>query len=230
MSSSAYISRCSGGLAITLMPPMQWLLGPRTECVACRAHVTRIRVHPAGYAHDMWFDTWSNVLRILLVGPASYAIVVLILRTSGKRTLAKLNAFDLVVTVALGSTLATIFLSKDVSWSEGAVALGLLALLQFLLASFTARWPAARSVVTSRPTVLVKDGRLLEDELRQQRLTHTEVWQAVRASGVGDVRAVAAVVLEADGTLSVIPAAKVGDGSALADVERWYNDRGQEGP
>lgn len=185
-------------------------------------------MHPAGYAHDMWFDTWSDVLRILLVGTASYVAVVLILRTSGKRTLAKLNAFDLVVTVALGSTLATIFLSKDVSWSEGVTALGLLALLQLLLAAFTARWPAARSVVTSRPTLLVKDGRLLEGVLRQQRLTPTEVRQAVRASGIGDVTAVAAVVLEGDGSLSVIPAAEVGDGSALTDVERWHTERGEE--
>ena len=182
-------------------------------------------MHPDGYAHDMWFDTWSDVLRILLVGPASYAAVVLILRTSGKRTLAKLNAFDLVVTVALGSTLATIFLSKDVSWSEGAAALGLLTLLQLLLAAFTARWPAARSVVTSRPTLLVKDGQLLEGVLREQRLTRSEVWQAVRASGVGDVTAVAAVVLEGDGSLSVIPAAKMGDGSALADVGGTATDR-----
>ena len=74
----------------------------------------------------------------------------LILRLSGKRTLAKLNAFDMVVTVALGSTLATILLGGTVSWSEG----------------------------------------------------------------------VAAVVLESDGTLSVITAAQIGNASALLDVVR----------
>ncbi len=63
------------------------------------------------------------------MGSASYAAVVLVLRASGQRTLAKLNAFDLVDTVALSSTLATIFLSTDVSWSEGVVALTVLALL-----------------------------------------------------------------------------------------------------
>jgi len=58
---------------------------------------------------------WSDLARILLVGAAAYVTLVVILRTSGKRTLAKLNAFDLVVTVALGSTLATIFLDKNVT-------------------------------------------------------------------------------------------------------------------
>jgi uncharacterized membrane protein YcaP (DUF421 family) len=71
----------------------------------------------------MWFDSWSDILRVVLAGSAAYAWLVALLRVSGKRTLAKLNAFDLVVTVAFGSTLATILLSSDVSWSEGAAAL-----------------------------------------------------------------------------------------------------------
>jgi uncharacterized membrane protein YcaP (DUF421 family) len=63
----------------------------------------------------MWFDTWSDVLRVLAVGAAAYGALVPPLRVSGKRTLAKLNAFDWVVSVALGSTLATILLSSDVA-------------------------------------------------------------------------------------------------------------------
>ena len=86
----------------------------------------------------MWFDRWSDLARVLLVGSASYATLVVVLRASGKRTLAKLNAFDLVVTVAIGSTLATAFLNSDVSWSEGVVALCVLALLQFVVATVTA--------------------------------------------------------------------------------------------
>ena len=166
----------------------------------------------------MWFDNWSDVLRVLLVGPAAYVLLVVVLRASGKRTLAKLNAFDLVVTVALGSTLATIFLSKDVSWSEGVTALGVLAMLQFLVATFTSRLPRARLVVTAEPTLLLRDGLILEETVRDQRLTVAEVRQAVRSSGAGDVSAVAAVVLESDGTLSVIPTGKLGNGSALKDV------------
>jgi uncharacterized membrane protein YcaP (DUF421 family) len=167
----------------------------------------------------MWFDSWSDVLRILAVGPAAYVLLVLVLRVSGKRTLAKLNAFDLVVTVALGSTLATIFLSKDVSWSEGAAALAVLAALQFVVAAATAFLPSGRSVVTAKPTKLLHNGEMLDTALRRQRVTSTEVRQAVRASGIGDVTAVAAVVLESDGTLSVIARNKLGDGSALDDLD-----------
>ncbi|MCI2240280.1 DUF421 domain-containing protein [Paenibacillus sp. TRM 82003] len=166
----------------------------------------------------MWFDSWSDLGRVVAVGACAYATVVLVLRLSGKRTLAKLNAFDLVVTVALGSTLATILLSSDVSWSEGAVALALLAALQFAVAWTTARLPAGRTVVTARPTLLLSDGVVDEAAMRQQRVTLTDVRQAVRASGCGGLERVAAVVLEGDGTLSVIPSSQRGSGSALTDV------------
>jgi uncharacterized membrane protein YcaP (DUF421 family) len=166
----------------------------------------------------VWFDSWADLGRILAVGASAYVTLVVVLRLSGKRTLAKLNAFDLVVTVALGSTLATILLSGDVSWSEGALALGLLALLQFAVAAVTARRPALRTVTTARPTLLLRDGAALPAALREQRMTMDEVRQAVRASGSGDLSAIAAVVLETDGSLSVVPAQQAGNRSALEGV------------
>lgn len=163
----------------------------------------------------MWFDTWSQLGRIVLVGVAAYVFLVVVIRLSGKRTLSQLNAFDFIVTVALGSTLATILLSSDVSWSEGALALVVLAGLQFVLAFVSSRVPAFRTVITARPAVVFWRGEVLEDALRAARLSESEVRQAVRSSGRGDLAGVAAVVLETDGTLSVIGNDSLGDGSAL---------------
>jgi uncharacterized membrane protein YcaP (DUF421 family) len=71
-----------------------------------------------------------------------YAFLIFALRAPGKRALSKMNAFDLVVTVALGSTLAMVLLSKDVTLAEGALALALLIGLQFAVtwSSVRARW------------------------------------------------------------------------------------------
>ena len=115
----------------------------------------------------MWFDSWSDLVRVVAVGAAAYAALVVLLRFSGKRTLAKLNAFDWVVSVALGSTLATILLSSDVSWTEGVVALALLAGLQFAVAWTTTHLSGGRSVVTARPTLLLEHGRVLHEALRE---------------------------------------------------------------
>jgi uncharacterized membrane protein YcaP (DUF421 family) len=169
---------------------------------------------------DMWFQGWSDLARVLVVGGASYVTLVVVLRLSGKRTLAKLNAFDLVVTVALGSTLATILLNSSVSWAEGAVALGMLAVLQLLVALVSSKLPSARQVVTSEPTYLVRDGALDEQAMDEQRVSTAEVRQALRSSGVGSLDDVSAVVLETDGTLSVIKRSSHGDGWSLEDVPR----------
>lgn len=166
----------------------------------------------------MWFDSWSDVGRVVAVGAAAYVSLVLLLRVSGKRTLAKLNAFDFVVTVALGSTLATILLNSKVSWADGVSALVLLVALQLAVAWAGSRVPWARKVVTAEPTVLVQHGEVLHEALLRQRVTRSEVNQAVRRTGQGALGQVAFVVLETDGTLSVISRDRLGDGSALSDV------------
>lgn len=166
----------------------------------------------------MWFESWSDIARVVLVGCATYAFLVVVLRSFGGRTLAQLNAFDFIVTVALGSTLATALLSSDVTWAEGAVALAVLVALQFAIAWISSRWPSVRGAVTASPHVLLREGAIDERALRAARLTEAEVRQAVRASGAGDLSGVAAVVLETNGTLSVIPSSKMGDGSALSDL------------
>ncbi len=66
----------------------------------------------------MFYDTIAGLTRILVVTPLAYIWLIAVLRVTGKRTLAQLNAFDFVVTVALGSTLATVVLNRSVAWSE----------------------------------------------------------------------------------------------------------------
>ncbi len=167
---------------------------------------------------DMLFQGWPGIGRTLLVGVLAYAGLIALLRLSGKRTLSKLNAFDLVVTIALGSTLATIALSADVALVEGVAAFAVLALLQLLVARASIRWPGARRLVKAEPEVVLKDGALVDGALRSERLTAGEVRQAVRSSGAGALEQIAVVVLETDGSLSVIRSSSFGSGSALEGV------------
>ncbi len=168
----------------------------------------------------VWFDSWSDVARVLIVGSAGYVGLVLALRLSGKRTLSQLNAFDLIVTVALGSTFATTLLSSEVSWTEGIVALLLLVALQFIVAWASAEWGPFRRAVTSKPVFLVWEGEMLPQAVRRNRLTESQVHQAIRSSGHGDIRTIAAVVLEPNGTLSVISRDNLGNASALESIQR----------
>ncbi len=160
----------------------------------------------------MIFDSWYGLLRIIVVGPLAYFALVLLLRVSGKRTLAKLNAFDLIVTVALGSTLATVLLSKSVPLVEGIAGLIVLVCLQYVVAWLSVRSDRVSDLVKSEPTLLLHNGAFLPRALRAQRVTQDEVRAALRSSGIASEAGAATVVLETDGSMSVIPAGSGGAG------------------
>ncbi len=131
----------------------------------------------------MFFDTWSGLARVVIVGPLAYLALILFLRTSGKRTLTKLNAFDLVVTVALGSTLSSIILSKSVALLEGVLALATLIALQYLITWSSVRSSLIEGLVKAEPTLLAHEGELLAGAMRRQRVTRDDVLSALRSEG-----------------------------------------------
>lgn len=153
----------------------------------------------------MLFSSFEAIGRTLLVGLCAYVGLVLVLRMTGKRTLSKMNAFDLVVTVALGSTLATILLSKDVALAEGMAAFLLLAGAQFAVTWTSLRSWRFRRWIKAEPRTLLRDGKILDDALVDERVTREEIEAAVRSSGYSDPSKMALVTLETDGSMSVVP-------------------------
>jgi uncharacterized membrane protein YcaP (DUF421 family) len=166
----------------------------------------------------MVFDGWGGVMRTLIAGTIAYAALVLFLRVSGKRTLAKMNAFDLVVTVALGSSLSSVIVSRNVPVVDGLVALALLIALQFAVAWTSVRIGSFEKAVKSAPSLLLFRGSLRQDELRRQRVSPEEIQAAVRGAGLADLSDAGAVVLETDGSFSVIPATALPAGDALREL------------
>jgi len=154
---------------------------------------------------EMLFSDAAALGRTALVGVLAYALLIVILRASGKRTLSKLNAFDLVVTVALGSTLATILIDRSVTLAQGVLALALLVGLQFVITWSSVRVAWVRRLATGEPALLARGGKCLPEALRRARVTEDEVRAAVRSAGLQGLEQADAVVLETDGSLSVIP-------------------------
>ena len=166
----------------------------------------------------LFFDGWAGVGRTLAIGILAYTVVVVFLRLSGLRTLSKMNAFDFIVTIALGSTLATILLNKDVTLAEGAAALGLLVGVQFAVTWSSVRYPWVKRLVTGEPHLLLYEGRLLDDALRSTRVTPDEVRSALRGAGLLAMDQAQAVVLETDGSFTVISRGDASGHSTLRGV------------
>ncbi|RPF72864.1 DUF421 domain-containing protein [Aurantiacibacter spongiae] len=152
----------------------------------------------------MWFDNWSGIGRIAVVTLVVYFGLIAILQFAGKRSIAKLNIFDLVVTVALGSILASVMLTRSLSIADGLAAFIVLAFLQWLVAWLSVRLGWFKQVIRSDARMLVKDGEFLEQQMKEERVTHDEIRAAIRKQGHGEMKRIAAVVLETDGSFSVI--------------------------
>lgn len=134
----------------------------------------------------------------------AYVILIILLRASGKRTLSKMNAFDLIVTIALGSTLASVMLTKDVALADGALAFFLLIFLQFLITSLSVRFKWFNDRVKSTPSLLVYYGKILHKMMRKERIGIDEIYALLREKGVSSLDQAAAIVLETDGSLTLI--------------------------
>ena len=184
------------------------------------------------------FDSWSSLGTVLLSALLTYPLLILVLRLGRKRTLSKMNAFDFVVTVAIGSIVASTLLSTA-PVANGLAAVAALVALQSVVTWLSVRSDRFEALVKSTPALVLHDGRYLDGVMRAEHVTREEIRGAIREAGHAGTAGVAAVVLESDGGFSVltrVPAgaeASVEGAGALAGVagaaDRW--DTGdQTGP
>ncbi len=169
----------------------------------------------------MLFDSFTVLFRTLIVGTLSYITLIALLRVSGKRTLSKWNAFDFIVTVAFGSLLATMILSKDTSLIQGVFGFALLVVLQYIVSWLSIRYADVRALIKSEPTLLLYQGEFRQAALKEHRVTEGEVRAAVRSQGIAGMEDVEAVVLETDGSFSVIRHFETTTDSALKGVKGY---------
>ncbi|MDT8387800.1 MAG: DUF421 domain-containing protein [Thiogranum sp.] len=172
----------------------------------------------------MIFNGWDGILRTLIVGLLAYVALVFLLRISGKRTLSKWNAFDFIVTVALGSSLATALLSRQVPLTQGIAGFALLIMLQYAVTWLSVRFRPVRRLVKAEPRLLFRRGEFLRDAMARERVTESEILAALRGQGIANTAQVEAVVLETDGSFSIVKDREQGPRSTLVDVAEPPND------
>ncbi|HET6244542.1 MAG: DUF421 domain-containing protein [Bacteroidetes bacterium] len=152
----------------------------------------------------IFFSNWDSIIRTVLLTSLGYFSIVILLRVSGKRTLSKMNAFDFVITIALGSCLATLSLNKNVTLAEGVISLSLLIFLQFLMTWLSVRISKFKFFITSSPTLVFYQGEFLHKVMKEQRITVEEIYNAGRLKGLTSLDNIEMIIFEATGDLSII--------------------------
>jgi uncharacterized membrane protein YcaP (DUF421 family) len=165
-----------------------------------------------------FFNGWYNIGRSATLALIGFIALILILRMSGKRTLSKMNVFDFVFVVAVGSTFAGTMIEKDTTLFEGLAALTTLVVVQAILAALAARNERFEMLLNGEPTLLLSNGKFLHRAMKKERVTEEEVRAAIRAQGIPRVEDVDAVVIENDGSLTVAYNHKKEGDSSLIDA------------
>src|SRR5690606_15408855 len=172
---------------------------------------------------NIFFDSWQSIIRTLIITILAYIALIFLLRTSGKRTLSKMNAFDLVVTISLGSALATVALNKNVALADGVLAFLLLIILQLAITWLSVRFKKVKRVITSKPTLLLYEGEILEDVMKKERITIEEIYLSAREKGIANLEEIQAIVLETTGEITVMPKFESANSKAMEDVKHFQN-------
>lgn len=167
------------------------------------------------------FNELNPFLNTILLGPIGYIAIIAMLRISGKRTLSKWNSFDFVVTIAFGSVLASILLSTQDTFGKGLLSFALLIIFQYIVTWIAVRSSWVQKLIKAEPALLVYRGQIQHEVLQRERIAEGEVLAALRSNSVAAIEDVDAVVLETDGSFSVIRNLDDNSASALKDVKEF---------
>ena len=150
---------------------------------------------------DPW---WVYAVR----GAGVYLGLMLVLRLVGKRSFGEMTTFDIVVLMLVGGTLRTAIIGDDKS--PLAAVIGALAIFVFdkAVAWTCARWPWLDRVVEGKDSLVARDGRILQAELRRHDMSEAALRRALREKGLHELDQVAEARLEANGRISVLKAGK----------------------
>ena len=134
-----------------------------------------------------------------------YAFVVLLIRVMGRRELSSLSAIDLVLLIVLGDAIQQGLTQDDYSVTGAVIAVSTIAAVQVFISYVSFRSKRARRVLEGEPIVIVQAGKLIERNMKRERLTEDEVAEEMRKQQIANVDDVEWAILESDGTMSFIP-------------------------
>jgi uncharacterized membrane protein YcaP (DUF421 family) len=151
------------------------------------------------------FDLTTPWYEILVRTIAVYMAVLVLLRVAGKRELGQMTPFDLVVILVIANAVQNSMTGGDSSLIGGILAAATLTVVNIAVGRWGSRVPFFRRLVASEPTLLLRDGKPLQEALDKERIDVEELEMAARQHGIADLNDVIAAVLEEDGSISIIP-------------------------
>ncbi len=154
----------------------------------------------------MLLDHKGALWHIPVSAVIGFAILLLLLRLSGKRTVAQFNMYDMILTFTVGSVLSSFIVLESVEFADGAAALASIIAVDYAISFAVLKSDRVRRMVKSQPALLVFDGEMQHGTMRSERIVEDEVLMFMRQRGIDRLGDVRAMVLESTGQVSVFTA------------------------
>jgi uncharacterized membrane protein YcaP (DUF421 family) len=134
-----------------------------------------------------------------------FFLIFALTRAIGRRELASLESFDLILLIVLGDAVQQGLTQDDYSLTGAVLAVGTIGLLQVAVSYSNWRFPRLRQFIDGEPRVVIQDGKPLEKTMKRERLTIDDLREAVRKEQLASIDDVAWGVIETSGEISIIP-------------------------
>jgi len=133
-----------------------------------------------------------------------YFFLFFVMRVVGKKELAGMSAFELILLVIMGDLIQQGVTQQDTSATAAMLSIGTMILLMLGVSWATFRFKKVTPVTDGQPVIVVRNGRVMREALRIERLTEDDLLEEARGQGIGDLGVVIVGVLETDGTFSFV--------------------------
>jgi uncharacterized membrane protein YcaP (DUF421 family) len=150
------------------------------------------------------FDLEVNALELVARAVLIYVTLLVLIRLAGKRDVGQLSVFDLLVILLIAEGVSSAIQGGNESVTGAIITVAVILALNRLLAAVSAHFPAFGRLFEGSPTEIVRNGRMLRQNMMKEHITEDELMTAARGHGVEDLSKIQRAVLEADGTISVI--------------------------
>jgi uncharacterized membrane protein YcaP (DUF421 family) len=141
---------------------------------------------------------------VILRAAGAFFLIFLLTRIVGRRELNSLEPYDLILLVVLGDLVQQGVTQSDYSVTGMVLAVGTIALLVVTVSYISFRFPRARPILDGEPIVVVQDGKILDSNLRRERLTRMELAEEARMQQIASLEEVSWAILEKSGQISFI--------------------------
>ena|SRR5699024_1058781 len=152
-----------------------------------------------------WINTsWMAAWMVIVSTAGIYLALIIFTRIAGLRSFSKMSSFDFAITVSFGSIIAGVVMAKDPPLLNAIVGLGALYTFQIIVAGLRGSSSLMSKLVNNEPLLLMRGAEILEDNLREAKVTHSDLRAKLREANATKLRQIKAVVIEATGDIAVL--------------------------